>query len=541
MWAFAHFAPVNWPLTVAVLILAQGVLLAAVWRLLREVFGRRALIIVPFAYFAFSTLTLPAFTWLSAAILWIPLGLAAAGALRQHTLYLRTLSPRHAWTAFAWLLLGMASFEKVLVLLPYLAAFSFVVVPQLQLRRRSITALLRQTWLLWTGYALLTLAYVAYYLRGAGMSDTDSVFRAPSVAELGDFAYKSLLQAFIPSALGGPWDWTPVSPATAIVSSPVAFDWTMWLVAAVLVVVALTVRRLAARAFISLAVYLVFSILTLAISRVPVVGAVAGLETRYVADAVIPLALTLGVCLMPVLGERSPWLPVLVRFPRAQLERAFRVSALVLAVAVLGLSVRAMGGYAAIHAGNPHRAFVENARLSLATLPESAQVFDVGLPVDVIGPLFLEYNESSRFLAPFATEERRREMYTLTQYTNPYVLNPSGKLVPMTVDGISSPAPMEGLCGWSDDDGEVSVPLSAGVFPFGWTVRVGYLASAPTTAVAHLGDGRRELGLEQGLGEVYFRIEGGGDQLRLTDLDPDVRICVGDVTVGNAVPGQARQ
>jgi hypothetical protein len=100
---------------------------------------------------------------------------------------------------------------------------------------------------------------------------------------------------------------------------------------------------------------------------------------------------------------------------------------------------------------------------------------------------------------------------------------------------------MKGLCGWSDDDGEVSVPLSAGVFPFGWTIRVGYLASAPTTAVAHLGDGRRELGLEQGLGEVYFRIEGGGDQLRLTDLDPDVRICVGDVTVGNAVPGQARQ
>jgi hypothetical protein len=430
----------------------------------------------------------------------------------------------------------MASFEKVLVLLPYLVAFSFVVVPELRLRTRTLVQFVRQTWLLWSGYAVITLAYVAFYVRGAGLSDANSAFRAPSLGELGDFAYKSVLQAFVPSALGGPWEWTPVSPATAIVSSPIAFDWAMWLLAAVLVLIVLATRRRAARGFVSLGVYVTFSILTLAISRVPVVGAVAGLETRYVADAMIPLCITIGMSIMPVVGEREPWLPAVRRVNPATLQQAVRVGGVTLAVLVLAMSLRAMGGYASVHSANPHRPFVENARASIADLPASAQVFDVGLPVDVIGPLFLEYNEASRFLAPFASEERRHEMYTRQQYAKPYVLDSSGRLVPMRVDGISSPQPLAGACGWTSQGGTLTIPLSAEVFPFGWAVRLGYLASGSTTAVANLGAGTRTLTLEEGLGEVYFRIDGGAGQVQLTGLDPEVDVCVDQVIVGNPVP-----
>lgn len=537
MWLLTHLDPLNWPLAVAALIGSQLILFVMVWRLLCELFGRRALVLLPFGYYAFSVLTVPAFTWLAGAILWIPLGIATAGLLRQQTRYLRTLDTRHLLGSFAWLLFAMACFEKVLVVVPFLVAFAFVVVPDLRLRWGVVVQFLRQTWPLWLGYAVMTVAYFVYYTRGAAASDTDSSVRSPSVGELVDFAYKTVLQAFVPSALGGPLEWTPVSPATGIVSSPAAFDWAMWVLAAALVVVALCTRRRIGRAFAALGVYLLFSILALAVSRVPLVGAVAGLETRYVADAVIPLTVVLGMCIMPLVGERSAWLGMARNMSRETL-RAVRIGGAVLAALVLVMSLRAMGAYTAIHIANPHRQFVETAKASIQSLPESAQVFDGGVPVDVIGPLFLEYNETSRFLAPFASAERRRQMYTTTYYKNPVILDKSGHLVKMRVDGVSSPQPLPGVCGWIADKGEVEIPLDGDVFAFGWAVRIGYLVDGPTNARVEFGNGARDIALEKGLGEVYFRINGGGRSLRLTGLDPNVNVCIGQVTVGNAVPSQ---
>ncbi len=536
MWALAHLAPLDWAVTVAVMTVGMALLLVMMWRLLVTLFGRRRLTLVPFAYFCFSTLTLPALTWLSAAIIWLPLMIAVAGLLRQHTLYLRTLRFRHALGAVLWLVFGMASFEKILVVLPLVIVFSFMVVPQLPVAIRPVLSVLRQTWMLWAGYALVTVAYLSIYLPAAHRSDMNSGFRSPGVGGLTDFAYKTLLQAFVPSALGGPWDWTPVSQATAIVSSPRAFEWSMWILAGALIALALVLRRRAGRALATLGVYLAFSILALGISRVPVIGAVAGLETRYIADAAVPLTVVVGFCLLPLLGEKKPWHPTTLGVPRELFPRLVAGVLTLLSLAVLTLSLHAMSGYATVHAANPYRGFVETARSSLAQLPASAQVYDHGIPVDVIGPLFLKYNEASRFLAPFATPERRHELYTLTEYSNPYLLTVSGELKKMTVEGISSPSPPAGQCGWQSSAGTVTIPLQAEVFDFGWAARIGYLASGPTTATVRFGTGGHTVTLHEGLGEVFFPIVGGGAQVTLTGLDPAVRVCVGDVQVGNPIP-----
>ena len=535
MWVLAHTATLDWPVTVALLVVAQLVLSVAVWRLLTELFGRRALTLAPFGLFCFSTLTLPAFSWLSAAIIWVPLMLATAGLLRQHTRYLRTLDLRHAVGAALWLVVGMLSFEKVLVLLPYIVAFTFVVVPALTLRRRTVASFLRQTWPLWVGYTVVTLGYLAVYLPAANRSDMASSLRAPGIGTLGEFGYRTVLQTFVPGAVGGPWDWTAVSRATAIVSSPRAFEWTTWVVAAAVIGVSLVLRRRALRAWVSLGVYLLFSILALGVSRVPIIGSVAGLETRYVADAVVPLVVTLGFCLLPLRDEADVWYRTTLGMPADTFRRVVRTSVGGLLAVVLALSLHAMSGYATFHAANPHRSFVETARTGIADLPANAQVYDTGLPVDVVGPLFLEYDRVSRFLAPFATPERRAQLYHLTEYTNPYLLGADGSFSRMKVEGIASPKPVAGSCGWSDSNGTVTVPLGADVFAWTWAVRVGYLADSDTTATLRLGKGTTPVTLHKGLGEVYTTVTGGGREVTLTGLAPTARVCVGDVVVGNPI------
>ena len=156
-----------------------------------------------------------------------------------------------------------------------------------------------------------------------------------------------------------------------------------------------------------------------------------------------------------------------------------------------------MSGYAGIQAANPYKQFTENARTAMAALPEDAQVYDTGMPVDAIGPLFLEYNLTSRFLSPFATPEQRKALYDTSSFTNPRLLTAEGELVPMKVSGVTTPDRDALSCGWTARSGAVRIPLDGSPFPWTWTVRIGYLSDRDTTATVVLGEGRQEVQLRK--------------------------------------------
>ena len=114
MWVLAHVAPWNWGAAVAVILVGLldglGPRLAIAGRAVRA----RGLALVPFAIFCFTPLTLPATTWLSAAIIWLP----------SHGLGRRchppcpvpqNQGPRQLIGAVLWLVVGLLSFEKTLV------------------------------------------------------------------------------------------------------------------------------------------------------------------------------------------------------------------------------------------------------------------------------------------------------------------------------------------------------------------------------------------------------------------------------------------
>lgn len=532
MWLLAHFAPWSWGAAVTVMMAGLLLVYVLVWRLLSEVFGRRRMTLVPFALFCFSPLILPATTWLSAAIIWVPLMASVAGVTRYHVRFVRHGKATDVVMAVAWLILGMLSFEKILVLLPYLLVLTVAVQPAFAITRRGIWAAFRSSRLIWLSYTMTTAVYLAVYTTALARDEGRGSLVSPSPSQVWDFTYLSVFRTFVPAAIGGPWRWQPVGYGGALVDSPRFFDWVALIIVATVIIYTLAARRHMARLWVSLMTYLLFSLSLLAVGRVALGGPIIALETRYLADAAIPLALVVGAAFIPLKGEQQPWLPVAGQF-RAQWPAHSQALAGIIALGtVIVLSLHAMNSYAALSSANPYKPFVSNVQKSLRALPEGAEIYDTALPVDIVGPIFEEYNLVSRFIAPKLTPDQRKSLTERREFTHPYYLDSSGTFQPMWVDGFSSPPPLDGLCGWNAEGGRVVVPLDNTAFKWGWVVRVGYLTDGATDGTVHLGTQSQRVHLQDGLGEVFVHLTASGDTVRLDDLDPSVKVCVGDVQVG---------
>jgi len=540
MWLLTHLAPWNWNVAVLCMLVAQVLVAILVWRMLTELFTRRALILVPFAFYCLTPLTIPAFTWLSAAIIWLPLTAALAGGIANHVVYLRSGRWEDAVWAVFWYCFGLASFEKIVIYLPFIAVLSLAVSPTVRITVRDMLSLVRRTWVVWAGYAVATLVYLILYLDGSSRAEASANLEVPSAEQLSEFVYLSVFRTMIPGTIGGPWDWQPASYAGAMVDSPRIFDWASWIVFGAVVVLSLLTRRRIGRAWLALLVYLGGSVAALGIGRVAYSGPLAALETRYLADTVVPLVVVLGMCLMALDDEKDAWLPHARRWVAA-VPRTTRLWASGTVCAVwLALALHSANGYALFSAANPYENFVETTRSSLAELPEGAQILDTPLPVDLLGPLFMEYNDVSRFVAPVATAEQRAAMADRDFFTEaPLVLTREGTFEPVEVEGFASPPPFEGLCGWQPSDGTAAVPLTDTAYEWSWLVRIGYLADGSTTGTVRLGDAAREVEFVEGLGEVFVPLVAGGHEVVIDGLDPGVNICFGDAQVGNPVPRPA--
>lgn len=309
MWILTRLAPWNWNVAMLAMLIAQALVAILVWRMLTELFTRRALVLVPFALYCLTPLTIPAFTWLSAAIIWLPLTAALAGAIANHAVYLRSGRFEDAVWAVFWYCFGLASFEKIVIYIPFIMVLTLALSPMVRLTVRDVLGLVRRSWMVWVGYAAATAVYLLIYLDGADRAEATADLVVPTQGQVVDFVYLSVFRTMIPGALGGPWDWQPASYAGAMVDSPRFFDWACWIVAAAIIVGSLLTRRRIGRSWLALLVYLGGSIAALAVGRVAMSGPLAALETRYLADTVVPLVVVIGMCLMPLDEETDPWLP----------------------------------------------------------------------------------------------------------------------------------------------------------------------------------------------------------------------------------------
>ncbi len=71
-------------------------------------------------------------------------------------------------------------------------------------------------------------------------------------------------------------------------------------------------------------------------------------------------------------------------------------------------------------------------------MPPEGQVYDSNLPAPILGGFFGEYDQATRFVAPLVTREVRRDLYSRTRWTHPYVFDQAGNLRPLVVTGTAT-------------------------------------------------------------------------------------------------------
>ncbi len=531
-WLQNQVFPLDHDAAVVALLALQALTALLAWRLFRELFGpARAL--VPLVLYLFSALALPSFLWWSSAVNLVPCHLAMLAATLGHLRVLRHGSRAAAVGVAGSVAVGMLFWEKtalVLVVLPLLTLVLTGGGPAARFAR------LRGLWWAWLGYAAPVLGLAVPYLAGAYQSPSGGV----TVTEGLDVLGVTVWEAVLPAVVGGPLDWSPVGLYFAVGTPPPWLPWLGLTVVAVLAVVC--VRRRRGRSLEVLALVGVPVVLTAVLTaagRFDAFGLTVARDYRYASDLLVPLALAVGLALWPA-G------PEVAGASAAGPSRHGRAGGVVLSTVcagVVAVSVLSTVAYTRIWHRNPVGEYLAHAREAMRYTSDEAQpvLYDATVPPGLLEPVYAPYNHPSQILAPL----RRQARYD-DPYTPPGILDDRGRAGPARFDVAtrSRPGPA-GACNWFADTGAVTVPLERDLPTAYWTVKVYFLASAPTPASVLVTDGDTDdlfptfvspgrSDLPQGLGVLYAHTsQTTVGEVRLQDLRED--LCVLKVEVGQPV------
>lgn len=531
--ALEALVPLHWPAAVALMVLGQLAVDIAVWRLLVSLFGSRPAVLLPFAVFTTTSLTLPASVWWAVAVNQIPMQLAAALALLAFVRYLRHGSRVDVLRTALALAGGLLFCERTLLVVPLLVLLTLlwfdpdrlgdpVTRIVLAWRRHRFAALLLGG--LVAGYTFFYLATVASPFSGP-----------PGANRTAALVGTGIVEAVLPGLLGGPWAWAEQPVTIPIAATPPVLVWASAVVAVLVVAASVLAHRGAARAWTLPAVVLLADYLLVAASRAQVFdAALFGREYRYVTDVALAAVLAIGLAFLPVLGApvtlgpRRDALADRLRGARPSTARALSVA--LVAVLVVG-SVVSGAGYAARWSVNAARDFVGAARADLAAAPGTVLV-DGPVPDAVMWSLLAPLNQASAVLA--AAPEDPVFLRDGESVARLRMLDTTGHVRTAWVPpiGEAEPGPVE-QCGWPvAGPAEVTVPLRVPVGDTRWIVRVTWLSQLDNSGTVAAGDHEVPVAFPGGLNEVFLQVTGQVDAVRITLDDPGRPLCVGQVEVG---------
>jgi hypothetical protein len=537
----------------AVVIGCLALQLAVGWAffvLLRRLFGARPLILVPFAAFLLSPITLPGSLWWAAAMSQLPQLLAMAAILLCHLRYLRSGRFRAGLAGPLVLAAGLLFSEKTLLALPLLAVLHvgyFAGGPFLGRLRTAFSG----HWRVWAGYAAVALPYLVYY----AVAVPSPARRPADGSSIVQLVQESFVRAVIPGILGGPWRWSQIGYAGAL-ADPSPFACALALAAAAAVVVGTcVVFRRAWFAWAGALGYCLLDLALVALSRGTFIGPVIADEYRYVTDTALIIALALAFALMPVAGswpaaqpqrlERRVlgwrWLasPELAELKRS-LPKVSTGPAVALTVGALAASsLYSTAGYDQFWRINPARAYLTNARADLADAPEGVVLADTFVPARVAWPLLGRYARTPQILSPLPHAPAGLGVGSAAAAL--YVVTETGHLERAVVPGLRAAHGPVADCGWRARVGApADITLPRTTLPWDWTVRVGYVSDATGPARVTVGNRTTPVTVRAGAGQFFVSATGRFDRIRLEVLagpgGASADMCTDDVTVGVPVP-----
>jgi hypothetical protein len=547
VWVLTKIAPLNFGVVTSIDIVLQLVLGLVFFRLLRALFGTRPAILVPFVVGTLSAISLPAFLWWAAALNQLPEQIAMVSALLWHVRYLQTGRVRSGVLGAVAVLGGLLFSEKSLFIVPLVVAFTLLYETGGSPWRRIVTSWRRHR-LVWGAYLVVLVPYTAYYV----LAVPSPARAATDGAALGQLATQSYGHAVIPGLLGGPWTWTPIGAAGAL-AGPGDFARVLALVAfAAIVIATVAVRRRAALGWAVAFGYSVMNLGVLALSRATFVGPVIGDEYRYVTDLAIVAAIGGALSAFPLAG---PWvrggpLPVPTRDWVLRARTSTRARELwavlphpsewvVAGVLVVSFAVSAgitSIGYDRYWRVNPARPYLTTLQAQIRAMPRGQVLADQRVPSGVAWALLGDYALESRIILSPVPHVAQRFLHAGQTAEDLHVVDGDGRIQRGVIDGVRAVPGPEGDCGWRLGSNPVDIALRPASLPGYWTVRIGYLASAATSASVTAGNTTLTVPFHRGLGSVWFLVTGTVATVDVSGLSTDATVCTNDVSVGTPVP-----
>jgi hypothetical protein len=464
-WALDRTVRLNHDVAVVVVALLHLASLAAMYRLLVLLFGRRPGTLALLGMFGLSGLWLSGYLWWVSALQVMPAMLLTIIAIDAHVRYLVERRGRYLLIAPGALLISLLFYEKpaqLVVLLPLLTVLAFSSSASLRVWLRELAS----AWRMWTALAMVVLVYVMVYLTGDYFVATIH----PSLDTMARTVAIAWHQAFVPALLGGPlefrWNGSLGLPDPSRLLTIV--DQVV-----ILAAVGLSLRRRPAawRGWAFLLAAFAVNVSVIAWTRSGVFGVDIGRELKYLID-ILPYAIVgLGIAFMPLqVGPRAE-VPSAVR---TSAEPALRI--LLCAAALAFLTLCAISGVRVgrhWHDGDSARF----ARMFLAAVarerPSDANTvfFDADVPGTILASQFQPYQRHSVLLELFDTRLRYAGQATRTVAVapdgaiTPYQVSPQMALRvgALTVDGDSPGRSKDGrICvPQGDAPRSITVPFKA--------------------------------------------------------------------------------
>ena len=519
-WLADDVAPYDFRLTAAMLLLMQLLADVGLVVLLVRLFGARAGILPPLAVYLFCVISVPVAIWWAAGVNQLPLQVALFWGLASHVQHLRTRRLGPLLQAVGWLLVGLAFYEKTVLVLGAIGIVSLNYFATGGLGSRLAE--------MWRGYRAATLTYVGLGLAYlAGYVEPGPQLRDRRRDQLGRRRRRLLPRApgLCPrrarraTALDRV---RPVLPRRPRQRRPAGQPRT---------------HR----------------------ARRPRAGTKPEPQpARLVAGAVLP-----GLRRGP--GRGRPRVvrrrPHLSRLPlpgrdggghrrRAGLRRdadrrcprgsdahrhqrppgpsaSGRAACTVVAALGTVSSVQYVSHWRTTMPGKPYfTTLLGSIRSADAPVP----LVDEAVPDTIMWPLGYPENLLSHLLVHYPDDVRFVDVST--DHLN--VVDDTGRVVPAQISTVrrALPGPRAG-CGYAVEQKARTLPLDGPVAFGGWWVRIGYLSSARSPVVVTAGSNSYSTVIEPGVHALYFHAGDEFDSVSISGLADGVRLCTDDVTVGH--------
>jgi hypothetical protein len=523
-WLHVQLAPLaHWPaVTITVAIRVALVLVA--WRLFRELFGPRVVLLLPLSVLVVTPTLLPPTVWYRQSITSLLVVIALCVASQQHLRFLRTGELRNIGGALLAITGGLLTFEKAALISPWLVILTAAAMP-------SGTSLRNRLKKLWSAkfpliaYVVPVALHLFVYLTGPYDKGSTAALQGTDVVRM---MRLQLSEALLPGLLGGPWRWKEASPYYGNPAPP-----TILIIFGLLMTATLGLwayRRDRRRAFWATALFIAYYLPAagmVAAGRLAAFGDGVALNYRLWPDVTFVAVLCACLAVLPLRAESSD--------ERSSNRGGLASGRLVVYVgAVVVSSVVSTVTFAERWQANPTGDYVNTLQQQLkGAASRPVRLAPVSLP-NAVMPFWVGENFSVEdLLAP-------TEGLATFHNTDGPVLVPdnSGTLVPLQLrPHAAADAGPDGFCGYGVRPGQSrEIPLPPTPYYADEMVQLGVLASHATTlAVTVVSDSssrsvvtRAPLATAAGPHRFLVRVPYGTrvSAIRVRATDPEATVCV---------------